>query len=356
MRGTMLVSGEKSITVKGKAEAQGGIYQVLVNDVEANVLPDGSFTAEVKLAFGDNMIRVQAADTKDNVAIDTFYVKREGTSQNQTRPTGRQGKDYALLIATNDYDEWDHLTNPLFDATTLAVTLKSVYGFDTTVVANPTLEGLVLKLRDFRKLEYSDEDQLFIFIAGHGFYDPDMKDGYLVAKDSRKKDEARRSYLGYSELVNGLDNIPCKHIFVVLDACFGGSFDKRDPLRSRGEGAIYGARPKEEIFKEKLKITSRLFMTSGGMNYVPDGEPGHHSPFASMFLKALEDGGRTDGYLTFHKIIPYIENAKSMPRYGDFGRNQSSSDFFFDMQANASAKGKAPESHAFKQAGLGRGN
>ena len=89
-----------------------------------------------------------------------------------------------------------------------------------------------------------------------------------------------------------------------------------------------------------MKLKTRLFMTSGGKTYVPDGEPGHHSPFASKFLKALEEGGQKDGYLTFHRILPYVEDAKSAPRYGDFGDPAPGSDFFFEMQVSAVAKGK----------------
>jgi tetratricopeptide (TPR) repeat protein len=341
-RGPMPVADEKTLVVKGKAEAQGGIYQILVNDVEATVQPNGDFSAEIKLAVGDNLIRVQAMDTRDNVTIDTFYVKRENTVEAAAKKGGRQGHDYALFLATNDYDEWDHLTNPVVDARALAATLKEMYGFDTTVVVNPTLDSFWRSIRGFMKIEYSDEDQLFIFIAGHGMYDPLVKDGYLVVRDSKKQDESRITYLGYPMLRDFLDGMSCKHIFLVLDACFGGSFDKRDPLRSRGEGAMYEARPKEEIFREKLKFTSRLFMTSGGMNYVPDGEPGHHSPFASKLLAAFEDAGKSGGYLTFHKIIPYIEDAKSMPRYGDFGKNQNASDFFFDALQTVGAKRPVP--------------
>ena len=137
--------------------------------------------------------------------------------------------------------------------------------------------------------------------------------------------------------------------------CFGGYFNKRDDLRTRGEGGLYSSRPKEEIIKEKMQLTSRLFMTSGGDTYVPDGQPGHHSPFADRFLKALTEGAGTDGYLTFHKIIEYVDktdnkiSSRSAPRYGTFGDPDTGCDFIFDKQVNAAAK-----SQTYKKASLPR--
>jgi hypothetical protein len=41
------------------------------------------------------------------------------------------------------------------------------------------------------------------------------------------------------------------------------------------------------------------FLTSGGKEYLPDGRPGVHSPFASQILIALRTYGRDSGLVTF---------------------------------------------------------
>lgn len=56
--------------------------------------------------------------------------------------------------------------------------------------------------------------------------------GYLVAKDSRVDDQTHKTYLSYSDLGNiYLKNISCNRIFLVLDACFAGSFFDNNTVR-----------------------------------------------------------------------------------------------------------------------------
>jgi uncharacterized caspase-like protein len=49
---------------------------------------------------------------------------------------GRTGKDHALLFATDDYDHWPRLNNPIDDARAIADELKNYYGFETEVLEN----------------------------------------------------------------------------------------------------------------------------------------------------------------------------------------------------------------------------
>src|SRR5712672_2795282 len=40
----------------------------------------------------------------------------------------RNGKDHALFFATDDYDHWPHLNNPIDDGQAIADELKNYYG------------------------------------------------------------------------------------------------------------------------------------------------------------------------------------------------------------------------------------
>jgi uncharacterized caspase-like protein len=241
-------------------------------------------------------------------------------------PPPRKGRDYALLIATDKYDELQPLSNPVQDAHKIADELRVYYGFQTEIVENPTRTELKATLRRYLlKKDFTDEDQLFIFIAGHGVYAEETGEGYLAARDSKRNDEFRDTYLSHADLRTIVNNIPCKHILLVLDACFGGAFD---------EGTT-GARfdPDEvtrpEQVARSLLLRARLYLTSGGRNYVPDGRPGASSPFARKLLEALRSGGGERGLLTFARIITYVETAKPKPHKGDFGNNDPGSDFVF---------------------------
>ena len=78
-----------------------------------------------------------------------------------------------------------------------------------------------------------------------------------------------------------------------------------------------------------MQYNTRRYLTSGGKEYVPDGRPGEHSPFARKCLEALRSDGGLDGILTFGEFYTFVEKATPEPRTGEFGDNQPGSDFLF---------------------------
>ncbi|TKB83069.1 MAG: hypothetical protein E8D43_15680 [Nitrospira sp.] len=82
----------------------------------------------------------------------------------------------------------------------------------------------------------------------------------------------------------------------------------------------------EEIKNRKIKYTSRRYLTSGGKEYVPDGRPGNHSPFARKLLEAFRSYGGQDGYLAIGKIKQYVEKVTPEPREGEFGSHAPGGD------------------------------
>jgi hypothetical protein len=112
-----------------------------------------------------------------------------------------------------------------------------------------------------------------------------------------------------------------------MDVCFGGTFDPHI-ASARGESESDLA-ARAHFIKRKLNSKTRLYLTSGGKEYVPDGRPGQHSPFARKFLEALGSFGGADRILTYKEILSIIESVVPEPRYGEFGDNQPGSDFIF---------------------------
>jgi diaminohydroxyphosphoribosylaminopyrimidine deaminase/5-amino-6-(5-phosphoribosylamino)uracil reductase len=49
--------------------------------------------------------------------------------------------------------------------------LKDKYGFQTEIVLNASLEEMTAKLYDYNTKKFNPQDQLFVFFAGHGYYD-----------------------------------------------------------------------------------------------------------------------------------------------------------------------------------------
>ncbi len=326
-RGFSVVGSEK-ITVRGKVTDESDIYELLVNGQEATVDQDGTFRIEVNLAMGENRIRIKATDMKDNFTEETFTLKR--TAEPTTHEVlGRKGVDYALLFATNQYDSWNTLINPINDARTIADELNSSYGFHTELFENLPQTDILTKLRDYAKKQYKNDDQLFIFFAGHGLFDEVFGEGFIVVKDSKSKleDKGKISYISHERLKTIVNSIPCKHICLVLDVCFGGTFDPLIAQADRGGDEYEVSRT--EFIQRKMRFETRRYLTSGGKEYVPDGRPGHYSPFAGKFLEALRCYGGKDAILTLGEILNFVEKVSPEPRGGAFGNNEPGSDFIF---------------------------
>lgn len=343
-RGLEVVKLDETVTVIGKAEDESGIERVLINGSNCNLNnATGDFDASVKLNLGKNTINVVAFDLKGNKAEKSFVIERKSQdiakTPNET-PTEKEqqkeqekvmldqiiGTNYALIIATDEYTEWEELYNPIRDAETIDEELTSTYNFKTEVLKNPTQREFINKIKSYAAKTFQPNDQLFIFVAGHGHFDESLGEGYIVSKDSKKEDDARLSYIPQSTFRQYIDNIKCKHILVMLDVCFGGTIDPI--VKRRGSFDVEGI-SKEEFISRKLRYKTRKYITSGGKEYVPDGVPGKHSPFAKSILEALRSYGGRDGILTIAEIISYIENLKPEPCKGEFGENDAGSDFLF---------------------------
>lgn len=324
---------EKEILVKGTIKAENGLFDFTINGVEVPVI-DGKFEHKVKLAIGYNTIKFKAVDVFNNIQKKHIAVERRfklvSTSKTEVvEVLGRKGTDYALIIATDDYDSWNDLSNPIFDGKAINDELKNTFGFQTEVLKNPTRTEIYSTLRKYNKKQFSDDDQLFIFIAGHGEYDDVFQEGYIVAKDSKSNDDIKESYISHSNLRTIINNIPCNHVLLAMDVCFGGTFDPFVASGTKGISAITIDNERERFIERKLKYDTRKYLTSGGKEYVPDGRPGHHSPFANKVIEALRSKGGDDGILTFGEFFSYIERVTPAPTSGGFGKNQPGSDFLF---------------------------
>jgi hypothetical protein len=112
-----------------------------------------------------------------------------------------------------------------------------------------------------------------------------------------------------------------------MDVCFGGTFDPHLASLHRGSASAYADISTEAFVERKLKYKTRLYLTSGGKEYVPDGRPGFHSPFARRFIESLRFYGGEDGVLTTAEILQFVEKVNPQPRFGEFGDNEPGSDF-----------------------------
>jgi hypothetical protein len=197
------------------------------------------------------------------------------------------------------------------------------------------------KLVDFREKKFQPNDQLFVYIAGHGARIG--RKGYLVSKDSAgiKEDVGNRTMSSYSLADLRYDvqlmSKSCGHVFLVLDTCFGGmiDFDTATDSASRGEEEELMPQPKAEIIARKMKHHCCAYLTSVGDRPASDGRCGAgagdetHSPFAQRLIKVL-DAVRPGDLVTIpHFVIEVDSDVKQEPRYGLLPGSEAGGDFLF---------------------------
>jgi len=230
--------------------------------------------------------------------------------------------NYALIFATDDYAHWPHLTNPISDADAVNQTLTSLYGFHVEEVRNATDDQILARLTEYLHRKFEPQDQLLIFFSGHGYFDPDLGRGFLVPANALlvNDDIGHRSLLAHETIMDYVNRIPAKHVVLMLDACFAGTLDRKiadSGLRGDTSSDSYAHVTLPELLARKQPRRTRRYITSGGKDFVPDGLPGHHSPFISAFLVTLNQAADRKGYITLDDIQEGLNTVNPEPRWGD---------------------------------------
>ncbi|MEO5602937.1 MAG: caspase family protein [Cyclobacteriaceae bacterium] len=279
------------------------------------------------LMEGENLLEVVAenADGQKTISQRKIHIGSTGLAD----AIRLDRTDYALIFATDQYDNWSDLVNPIFDSKTIGNDLKTTYGFKVEMVENASQDMVLQKLREYAERKYKPLDQVFIFFAGHGTYDQTFGEGFVVTRESKLNDLGKTSFLSHNRLRSIVNNIQCEHIFLAMDVCFGGTFDAALASSRGGDEEVYKEQNKAEFITRKLTYKTRRYLTSGGKTYVSDGIPGKHSPFAKNFIEALRSRGGRDGILTLPELYTFVERLKIQPRFGEFGDNAPGSDFIF---------------------------
>jgi len=259
-----------------------------------------------------------------------------GVIQFKTKTTvPKIGEKHALIIGVNNYVKgaptWGNLENPIEDAKDIELVLREVYGFETKLMLDAQLDSVLSVLKAYSN-SLQENDQFVLFIAGHGDYDPYFfDDGFLVLSNSLsfERDPNRRTYLPFSQIRNIVDNLPSKQVLMLVDICFGGAFDSKISSGLKRSGnANYADVSLSKILQYKIDLKTRIVLSSGSVNEVPDGLKGRNSPFASRIIAGLRTGGGDRKVLTTIQLFEFIQWLPSKPVRGELPGNEGGAEFF----------------------------
>jgi YVTN family beta-propeller protein len=277
-------------------------------------------------------------------------------------PTGplaqpaKVGKKYAIVIGIQSFMYgWTPLYYSASDAANLATALTKYYGYTVTnlpgtpgcknsqcyVTKKQIVDAFESLLYDSpgKKRDFTSQDQLFVYISGHGdqFADPDLSSHhFLVTSDSTVKEsdhESAATELDFLDIWNLLQSSNLRHVLFVVDACYAGlnspaAFGGPTFQVALQDGKPFvRARPLADALQRNVGFTRKYLSASPfATEKVPD-----HSIFAEKLVQALDSMRTTPaGYFTFESMLTQIVNLEPQPRPSSYSPDDTAhGDFIF---------------------------
>jgi WD40 repeat protein len=230
----------------------------------------------------------------------------------------------AIVIGVESYGNGvPRLQTPVADAERLAALLSERHGFVVEVLTDT--DATLAELRDLLKklpARIEAEDRLLFYFAGHGIAveGDDGPRGYLLPHDAERDSTER--YLPMVELDEALSSLPCRHVLVILDCCFAGSFrwsSTRDlalaPVNLHQERYSWLIRDHAWQAIASAAHDQKAIDVVAGEPLGKRGDGREHSPFARALLRGLEgsadrpnSSGSRDGVITATELFLHLQD------------------------------------------------
>ncbi|NEP32231.1 MAG: caspase [Moorea sp. SIO3B2] len=262
----------------------------------------------------------------------SYSIKTHNLALNKIANCYMFSRNIAFIVGINNYTNGiSPLHTPVNDAKKLVEILHKKHGYQVW----ECLDELA-SLTNFKKFlektlpeQVTENDRLLFYFAGHGvaLNGDDGPAGYLIPQDALLGDT--NSYLPMTKLHDALSQLPCRHFLGILDCCFAGAFrwsSTRDLLTS--PEVIHQERYDRFITDPAWQIiTSSASDQKALDNFNLDSDRsqvGHHSPFASALLEALEGAADIyplakngkpagDGVITATELYLHLRNRVEIP-------------------------------------------
>ena len=167
-----------------------------------------------------------------------------------------------------------------------------------------------------------EDDRVFVYFAGHGIAQDgdDGPEGFLVPVDARPED--RDSLFPMLRLHESLAALPCRHMLLVLDCCFAGSF-RWAATRSflPGVQTLYRKRYERFVGEPAWQVLTSTAPDQKALDLLDGLTIGaretstEHSPFANALLDGLAGNadrpgpdGATDGVITATELYLHVRD------------------------------------------------
>ncbi|MEM9771781.1 MAG: caspase family protein, partial [Cyanobacteria bacterium P01_D01_bin.73] len=258
-------------------------------------------------------------------------------------------RNFAIVIGVNAYENGiPPLETAVNDAQAIGELLAERYGYQVLYLldANATSAKILDCLSQLKSgslktqeecIALQEADQVLFYFAGHGVARDTLDGagdgspaGFILPQDAstnqvnsgQNGQGSPDNFIAMQLVHDALVDLPCRHLLLILDCCFAGTF--------RWAGTTRSVRRSQQIYQERfnrfLNGTAREVITSaahdekaldsaiplGNRFQVADGS--RHSPFAERLLTVLSGQEKVyrdlyaDGIITANELFVYLNN------------------------------------------------
>ena len=265
-------------------------------------------------------------------------------------------RSLAVVIGINQYvNGIPALKTAVNDANKLALILEENYQYKVLQLLDEdatkgklssllaAFEEQTLPFPDSNKIHIEADDRFLFYFAGHGFAQDGLDNadepvGFIVPQDGRPDEE---TWLSMQRLHDALIKLPCRHLLIILDCCFAGTFRwagrDREMVRSQ---KVYRERYDRFIAGcAQQVITSAASDEKAADSLYRFGQRGDnqgHSPFAELLFQALsgEADFTNDEVITATELYVYLRDkitSKQTPEICQLKRHDKG-EYIFPLQ------------------------
>lgn len=189
------------------------------------------------------------------------------------------GENWMLLIGIDEYPgpRYKALDNAVKDIERLRNILEDRYSFasvDKPIYNQDATRENIIEALYSLTVSTGKDDNVIIIFGGHGDRHTFTNNGFWVPVDWAKVSDS----VSNSTIYDAIEGIPAKHILLISDSCYSGTFITRT------------RNAEKKLSHDQLEaLASRWVFTSGSEERVSDGKIGMGSPFNMSLCEFLQN-------------------------------------------------------------------
>jgi len=233
-------------------------------------------------------------------------------------------RDYALLIANQKYkrdslnrhEKLKDLKQSISDVKKIGNVLAKYYDFkiDTNSM-NLGSEEIREKLADYQKTTFNPQDQLLIYVSGHGIIPTGATNAAFTGVNYNYNSS---DYITIPELLDIIRGIDCKHVLFIVDACYsstgyddfkGESKDTAKVIDRKGKE--FGSQAKHDLINEleqESRLSSKRLITTSDEKTAESKTGNANSPFVNQIINILT-GVKAGHYIKLKEFEVFLSNS-----------------------------------------------